>query len=63
MKKIEKLDTELKIGKIVEEDKVYYIVEFDKDGIELGKFEIGELCEPYVDKEYVQFTIKYAKEL
>lgn len=63
MKKIERLDTELKIGKIVEEDKVYYIIEVDKDGNELEKFEIGELCEPYVDKEYVQFSIKYSKEL
>lgn len=63
MKKIEKLDTEVKIGKIVEEDKVYYIVEFDKDGNELEKFAIDELCEPYINKEFVQFSIKYSKEI
>lgn len=63
MKKIERLDTEVKIGKIIEIDKVYYIIEVDKDGNELDKFPIEELCEPYIGKEYVQFTIKYSKEL
>ena len=63
MKVTEKLDTEIKIGKIIEEDKVYYIVEVDKDGNELDKYEIGALCAPYLDKEYVQFAIKYSKEI
>lgn len=63
MKKIEKLDTELKIGKIVKEDDSFFIVEFDKDGNELEKFAINELCEPYINKEFVQFCIKYSKEI
>lgn len=63
MKKIEKLDTELKIGKMVKEDDSFFIVEFDKDGNELEKFAINELCEPYINKEFVQFCIKYSKEI
>ena len=43
MKKIERLDTEVKIGKIIDED--------------------GELRLVEVDKEYVQFVVKYSKEI
>lgn len=63
MKIQEQLLTEVKLGKIVEEDGVYYLVEVDKDGFEIGKFDIRELCEPYLEKTYVQFSIKYQKEL
>lgn len=63
MKKIEKLDSEIKIGKIVKENDSFLIIEVDKDGNELEKFEINELCEPYIDKEFVQFSIKYSKEI
>ena len=63
MKIQEQLLTEVKLGKIVEEDGVYYLVEVDKEGTEIDKFEVGELFEPYLNKEYVQFSIKYQKEL
>ncbi|WP_312286778.1 hypothetical protein [Terrisporobacter sp.] len=63
MKKIEKLDSEIKIGKILKEDDSFFILEVDKDGNELEKFAIDELCEPYINKEYVQFCIKYSKEI
>ena len=63
MKIQEQLLTEVKLGKIVEEDGVYYLVEVDKDGFETGKFDVRELCEPYLNKEYVQFSIRYTKEL
>lgn len=63
MKLIEKLDSDIKFGKIIKENETYYIIEVDKDGNELEKFEIGALCEPYIDKEYVQFSIKYSKEI
>ena len=55
MKKIERLDTEVKIGKIIDEDGELRLVEVDKDE--------NELLRPYVDKEYVQFVVKYSKEI
>lgn len=63
MKKIERLDTELKIGKIVKENDSFFIIEVDRDGNELEKFGIDELCAPYIGKEHVQFSIKYSKEI
>ena len=63
MKKIERLDTEVKIGKIIDKDGELVIVEIDKDENELDTFTIDELLRPYVDKEYVQFVVKYSKEI
>lgn len=63
MKIQEQLLTEVKLGKIVEEDGVYYLVEVDKDGFEIDKFDVRELCEPYLNKSHIQFLIKYQKDL
>ena len=63
MKKIERLDTEVKIGKIIDEDGELMLVEVDKDENILDTFTIDELLRPYVDKEYVQFVVKYSKEI
>ena len=63
MKKIERLDTEVKIGKIIDKDGEMVLVEVDKDENELDTFTIEELLRPYVDKEYVQFVVKYSKEI
>lgn len=63
MKKIERLDTEVKIGKIIDEDGELRLVEVDKDENILDTFTIDELLRPYVDKEYVQFVVKYSKEI
>ena len=63
MKKIERLDTEVKIGKIIDEDGELMLVEVDKDENKLDTFTIDELLRPYVDKEYVQFVVKYSKEI
>ena len=63
MKKIERLDTEVKIGKIIDKDGELVLVEVDKDENILDTFTIDELLRPYVDKEYVQFVVKYSKEI
>ena len=63
MKKIERLDTEVKIGKIIDKDGKMLLVEFDRDENKLDTFTIDELLRPYVDKEYVQFVVKYSKEI
>ena len=63
MKKIERLDTEVKIGKIIDKDGEMLLVEVDKDENILDTFTIDELLRPYVDKEYVQFVVKYSKEI
>ena len=63
MKKIERLDTEVKIGKIIDKDGEMMLVEVDKDENQLDTFTIDELLRPYVDKEYVQFVVKYSKEI
>ena len=63
MKKIERLDTEVKIGKIIDNDGELSLVEVDKDENELDTFTIDELLRYYVDKEYVQFVVKYSKEI
>ena len=63
MKKIERLDTEVKIGKIIDKDGELVLVEVDKDENEIDTFTIDELLRPYVDKEYVQFVVKYSKEI
>ena len=63
MKKIERLDTEVKIGKIIDKDGELMLVEVDKDENEIDTFTIDELLRPYVDKEYVQFVVKYSKEI
>ena len=63
MKKIERLDTEVKIGKIIDKDGELMLVEFDRDENQLDTFTIDELLRPYVDKEYVQFVVKYSKEI
>lgn len=63
MKKIERLDTEVKIGKIIDKDGEMLLVEVDKDENEIDTFTIDELLRPYVDKEYVQFVVKYSKEI
>lgn len=63
MKKIERLDTEVKIGKIIDKDGELVLVEVDRDENKLDTFTIDELLRPYVDKEYVQFVVKYSKEI
>ena len=63
MKKIERLDTEVKIGKIIDKDGEMLLVEVDRDENEIDTFTIDELLRPYVDKEYVQFVVKYSKEI
>ena len=63
MKKIERLDTEVKIGKIIDKAGEMMLVEFDRDENQLDTFTIDELLRPYVDKEYVQFVVKYSKEI
>lgn len=63
MKIQEQLLTEVKLGKIVEEDGIYYLVEVDKEGVEIDKFEVGELFEPYLNREFIKMKIEYSKEL
>ena len=46
MKKIERLDTEVKIGKIIDKDGELMLVEFDRDENQLDTFTIDELLRP-----------------
>ena len=63
MKRIERLDTEIKLGVVRKEDDQFVIVEVDKDGNELDTYTLEELFEGYEDKEYIQLSIKYSKEI
>ena len=59
----EQLGCEIKIAKIVKTDEGFIIEDYDKDDNLLDTFTIDELLRPYVDKEYVQFVVKYSKEI
>lgn len=64
MKRIERFDTEIKLGVVRrEEDERLVVVEVDKDGNELDAFTLEELFEGYEDKEYIQLAIKYSREV
>ena len=64
MKRIERFDTEIKLGVVRrEEDDRLVVVEVDKDGNELDAFTLEELFEGYEDKEYIQLAIKYSREV
>lgn len=57
------INTEIKFSKVVCENNQYFIVEFDKEGIELDKYTIEEILEPYCDKKFTKFKIEYAEEI
>lgn len=59
----EGLNTEIKSCEIIEEDKVYYVVEVDKDGNEIGKFELADLFVPYLNKKFTKIKLEYSKEI
>lgn len=63
MKRIERLDTEIKLGVVRREEEGLVVVEVDKDGNELDTFTLEELFEGYEDKEYIQLAIKYSREV
>ena len=56
MKKIERLDTEVKIGKIIDKDGEMMLVEFDRDENQLDTFTIDELLKniEQLPKEFIE---------
>ena len=49
---------EIKIGRIIEEDGEYFIVELDKDGYDLEKFAINDLFADFVGDKNVKLKIE-----
>lgn len=49
---------EIKIGRIIEEDGEYFIVELDKDGYDLEKFAINNLFADFVGDKNVKLKIE-----
>lgn len=49
---------EIKIGRIIEEDEGYFIVELDKDGYDLEKFAINDLFADFVGDKNVKLKIE-----
>jgi len=49
---------EIKIGRIIEEDGEYFIVELDKDGYDLERFAINDLFADFVGDKNVKLKIE-----
>lgn len=49
---------EIKIGRVIEEDGEYFIVELDKDGYDLEKFAINDLFADFVGDKNVKLKIE-----
>nr|DAF66733.1 MAG TPA: hypothetical protein [Caudoviricetes sp.] len=49
---------EIKIGRIIEEDGEYFIIELDKDGYDLEKFAINDLFADFVGDKNVKLKIE-----
>lgn len=49
---------EIKIGRVVEEDGEYFIVELDKDGYDLERFAINDLFADFVGDKNVKLKIE-----
>lgn len=49
---------EIKIGRVIEEDGEYFIVELDKDGYDLERFAINDLFADFVGDENVKLKIE-----
>ena len=48
---------EIKIGRVIEEDGEYFIVELDKDGYDLERFAINDLFADFVGDKNVKLKI------
>lgn len=49
---------EIKIGRVIEEDGEYFIVELDKDGYDLERFAINDLFADFVGDKNVKLKIE-----
>ena len=49
---------EIKIGRVIEEDGEYFIVELDKDGYDLERFAINDLFADFVGDKNVKVKIE-----
>ena len=49
---------EIKIGRVIEEDGEYVIVELDKDGYDLERFAINDLFADFVGDKNVKLKIE-----
>lgn len=49
---------EIKIGRVIEEDGEYFIVELDKDGYDLERFAINDLFADFVRDKNVKLKIE-----
>jgi hypothetical protein len=49
---------EIKVGRIIEEDGEYFIVELDKDGYDLERFAINDLFADFVGDKNVKLKIE-----
>lgn len=49
---------EIKIGRVIEEDGEYFIVELDKEGYDLERFAINDLFADFVGDENVKLKIE-----
>lgn len=63
MKLQEQLNGEIKIGKIVsDDDGLFYIEEYDKDGNKIEDYPANELLEKFLNKEYIKIKIDFIAE-
>lgn len=49
---------EIKVGRIIEEDGEYFIIELDKDGYDLERFAINDLFADFVGDKNVKLKIE-----
>nr|DAZ45641.1 MAG TPA: hypothetical protein [Caudoviricetes sp.] len=49
---------EIKIGRVIEEDGEYFIVELDKEGYDLERFAINDLFADFVGDKNVKLKIE-----
>ena len=49
---------EIKIGRVIEEDGEYFIIELDKDGYDLERFAINDLFADFVGDKNVKLKIE-----
>ena len=49
---------EIKIGRVIEEDGEYFIVELDKDGYDIERFAINDLFADFVGDKNVKLKIE-----
>lgn len=49
---------EIKIGRIIEEDGEYFIIETDKDGYDIEKFAINDLFADFVGDKNVKLKVE-----